>query len=84
MKRFYALAMMFCLSIFLIVAANAATEKDKSVTAEKKAVTEVGASDTTGTPQGLMNLKKAMSHRIERSKKMHEKIDGQGSKKAGQ
>lgn len=80
MKRLYALAVMFCLSIFLVVTANAATGGNKGTAAGKKAATVVGTSDLAETQQGLMNLKKVMSYRIERSKKIHAKIDGPSKK----
>jgi hypothetical protein len=76
MKRLYALAVMFCLAIFLVATANAAAGGDKGASAGKKAATEVGTSDMLETPQGLNNLKKVMNYRIERSKKIHAKIDG--------
>jgi hypothetical protein len=76
MKRLYALAVMFCVSLFLVGTANAATGGNKGAPAGKKAATEVGTSDMAETPQGLKNLKKIMVYRIERSKKMHAKIDG--------
>lgn len=70
MKRLYALAVMFCLSIFLVVTANAAAEGNKGATTGNKAATEVGTSDMAETQQGLINLKKVMKQRIERDKKM--------------
>lgn len=80
MKRLYVLAVMFCLSIFLVVTANAAAGGNKGAPPEKKATTEVSTPNVTETPKGLTNLQKVMMHKIERSKKMHEKIEGPSEK----
>ncbi len=76
MKRLYALVVMIYLSIFLVVTANAAAGGNKGAPAGKKGTTEWGTPYVTGTPQGLANLQKVMTHKIERSKKMHKKIEG--------
>ncbi len=76
MKRLYVLTVMFCLSIFLVVTAHAAAGGNKGAPTGKKGTTEWGTPYVTGTPQGLANLQKVVSYRIERSKKMHKKIEG--------
>ena len=81
MKRLYMIITLFLL-IFLAVTVNAATAGKKVVKAGKKTATEVSTSgvpetpDVTEAPQGLTNLQKVMLHRIDRSKKMHKKIEG--------
>ena len=57
MKRLYASAVTLFLSIFLVVAASAAT---------------AGKSNVADIPLGIQNSKKVMKYRIERNKKTHE------------
>ncbi len=76
MKGIYVLATTVFLSVFLIVTANADMAGNKNTTKTKKTTTQVGNADVAAPPQGLTNLKKVMNHKIERSKKMHKKIEG--------
>jgi len=55
------------LSIFLAVTVNAAPK---------------GTPNTAETPQGLQNAMKVMQYRVERDKKMHEKINKGQEKRA--
>ena len=66
MKRLYAVAVTVFLSMFLVVAANAATASLSSV---------------ADVPVGIQNSRKVMKARIERNKKVHEQQDKAQGKK---
>ena len=80
MKKLYVITMTAFLSIFLVVTVNAATTGKKDAQARKKSAMEVSTSGVTEKPKGLTNLQKVMMHKIERSKKMHQKIEGPSGK----
>ena len=66
MKRLYAVAVTVFLSMFLVVAANAAT---------------AGLSSVADVPVGIQNSRKVMQARFDRNKKVHEQQDKAQGKK---
>lgn len=80
MRRLYVLATTAFLVASLVATAGFAAEGKKDSTQGKKDAPQAEAAGPTATPKGVKNLYKVMNSRIERSKKMHQKIGSEEEK----
>lgn len=80
MRRLYVLTTTAFLAASLVATAGFAAEGKKDSAQGKKNAPQTTTEGTPKVPQGVKNLYKVMDSRIERSKKMHQKIGSEVEK----